>query len=399
MKKTMNFLLAILIFNACTSDDQILDELMGENQGIGVDKTEHYDKTDGFNPYINCEDIRLKDLADFPIGVSFGNIQNKPETQDIILNETSRITSTEFFASIIWRGENEFDFSKADIAVDYALSNGKEVHAHCLMYPTEIVNPGWLRAYRGNNQQFEALVKNYITTTVSRYRGRIKAYDITNELFAYNNSKVQPSWLRDRFSSDNEFFDFMGRCFKYAHEADPNALLFYNDYGQEYTNGNFEKGNAIVRQIQKWKQQGVPIHGYGLQMHTNIHRPIEDIERALELAASTGLLIHISELDVAINWAHWDVAGVRGGNQGVTQATADLLQRQKDMYRKVAQAYKKSVPQRQQYGITLWDTTDKYSWLNWHRFEAGTLFDVDYQRKPAFYGFAEGLSGQIFDCE
>jgi endo-1,4-beta-xylanase len=134
-------------------------------------------------------------------------------------------------------------------------------------------------------------------------------------------------------------------------------------------------------------------------MHTNIYRPIQDIENALRLAASSGLRIHITELDVAINYADWDINNVSGGVKGLSAFNNDLHDRQKEMYRLVADAYRRIVPRNQQYGITTWDLCDKYSWLNWNRWEAGTLYDVNYNRKPAFYGFLEGLSGKKIDCK
>lgn len=357
---------------------------------------------DPFNEEVTakrCEDMFLKDFASFPVAISFGNEQKKAETEGIILNEVDRITTTSFFLSwILGGGPDQFDFTQADRSVDWAIQNGKDVHTHCLVYAHPSVNPEWLKSFRGNNQEFEEVIKNFITTTVSRYKGKVKGYDIANELYGYNNGQIDNTWLRQRFSSDQEYLDFIGRCYRYAHEADPNALLFYNDYGQEFSNNNHEKSRAIVEQINKWKQQGVPIHGYGLQVHTNIYRPIEHIERALEMAVSTGLQVHISELDVSVNYADWDINGVQGGVKGLSYADDYVKQQQREMYRKIAVAYKKVVPPSQQYGITTWDLCDKYSWLNWSRFEAGTLFDEYYQRKPAFYGFMEGLSGESNEC-
>ena len=68
----------------------------------------------------------------------------------------------------------------------------------------------------------------------------------------------------------------------------------------------------------RWKQQGVPIHGYSVHMHTNIYRPQADIDQALQLAAKTGLQIAISEMDISINWADYDIPGQKGGVQGLT---------------------------------------------------------------------------------
>lgn len=383
--KAAKFSALVLLMGACNSELETLEGTV---------------KANADNPAVGnfeCEKLTLKDVSNIPVAISFGNEQKKAETEGII-NEVDRITSTEFFASIIWKGENTFDFSKSDHIVDYASKNGKQVHAHCLVYPLETVNPGWITSFQGSNEQLEQHFKNFITATVSRYKGKVKGYDITNELFAFSSSETQESWLRSRFSSDQEFFDFIGRCFRYAHAADPNAVLFYNDYGHEFSNNDFEKSRAIVEQIKKWQEEGVPVHGYGLQIHTNIYRPIEHIERALEMAVSTGLQVHISELDIAVNWSDYDVNTKSPGVQGLSSVSDELKEEQKKMYRKVAEAYKKVVPANQQYGITLWDLCDKYSWLNWNRFEAGTPFDDNYSRKPAFYGFMEGLSDLKIEC-
>jgi endo-1,4-beta-xylanase len=114
---------------------------------------------------------------------------------------------------------------------------------------------------------------------------------------------------------------------------------------------------------------------------------------------STGLQVHISELDISLNWVDWDIDNIpTKGVQGISYISDEMRYDQKEMYRKVAEAYRKTVPKKQQYGITMWDLTDKYSWLAEQRFEAGTMFDESYQRKPAFYGFLEGLAGKRFDC-
>ncbi len=342
----------------------------------------------------NCGSMYLKDNSAFPIAISVGvDKQNEPLITEILRTETSRITSKEFYTSLLWESETGYHFTRADANIDFALQHQKKVHAHCLLYPIYSVSPEFLVNYPGNNAEFEELVRQFITTTLTRYRGKIQSYDITNEIFEYNGGNASKTWLRQRFSSDEEFFAFIARCYRYAHEADPDALLFYNDYGQEFTNENFIKGNAILAQLNQWKAEGVPIHGYGLQLHTNIYRPIKDIEAALRIAVTSGLKIHISELDVAINWADFDIDGVTGGEQNITATNEAYTQQQGEMFKKIALAYKKIVPKDQQYGITLWDVSDKENSFFLDRYDAGTLFDMNYQRKTSFYSFLEGLSG------
>jgi endo-1,4-beta-xylanase len=313
----------------------------------------------------------------------------------IIDGQFSRLTSTQFYPFQLWKGPRQYDFKEADQAVQEAIQSRRPLHAHCLLYTLESISPEFMLKFQGSPQQLEELVRHYLTSVLTRYRGRVGSYDVFNELFAYNSGEVQKSWLRRHFASDQEFFDFVGRCYGYAHAADPQAVLFYADYGQEFSSQQFAKGMTIAHQLFRWKRQRVPIHGYALHFHTNIYRPKEDLDTAIRVAVKTGLKIHLSEVDVSCNCADPDVKGRRPGDQGVRQITPQMLEQQKQMFRHIALSYRRLVPPAQQFGITVWDIGDADSWLSDHRFEAGTMFDTHYRPKPAFYGFLQGLSEKL----
>ncbi len=336
----------------------------------------------------------LRKFSKVFIGVAYCQAKRNPKTSPLIDNEFSSLTTTEFYPFHLWLGPGNYSFTQADLAVQEAQSSKRPLHGHCLLYALESVCPAFLVKFQGSNAEFEAMVKDYLTVTLRRYRGRVRSYDLSNELFNQQ-GQVADTWLRRRFASDQELFDFIGRCYGYAHKADPAALLFYADYGQEHSHKDHVKGWAIAHQLMRWKQQGVPIHGYSVHMHTNIYRPQADIDQALQLAAKTGLKVTISEMDISINWADYDIPGQKGGVQGLNRASPEILRRQADCYRNIARAYRKLVPAKQQHGITVWDIGDKDSWLASQRFENANLFDGDYQRKPAFYGLQEGLSDSL----
>jgi endo-1,4-beta-xylanase len=328
------------------------------------------------------------------IGVAYCNAKRNRQTSPIIDDQFNLLTSTEFYPFHLWNGPGQYHFGAAERAVQEAHDSRRPLHAHCLLYALESVCPQFLVHFQGSNQEFEALVRDYLTVTLQHFRGRISAYDLSNELFAYQGGEVDNNWLRRRFGSDQELFDFIGRCYTYAHAADPAALLFYSDNGQEFRSQNYAKGWAVAHQLGRWKKSGVPIHGYGLHFHTNIYRPQEDIEEALRLAVKTGLKIHLSELDVSLNWCDFDLSDRPGGVQNLQHSSPDLLRRQSETFERIAQAYVRRVPPAQRYGITLWDVGDGDSWLAARRFEQATLFDEHYQPKPAFYGFMKGLAGE-----
>lgn len=333
----------------------------------------------------------LRDRSRLPIGVAYCNAKRNTNTSAIIDREFSRLTSTEFYPFLLTTGPGRFRFEGADQAVSEANASKRPLHGHCLLYHLPEVCPqAWIK-FNGDNREFELMIRDYLKAVLTRYRGRVQAYDLCNELFD-DKGGCASNWLRQRFASDQEFLDFVGRCYGYAHQADPGALLFYADYGQEFSTNGYAKGWTIAHQLMRWRRQGVPVHGYALQFHTNIYRPRQDLEESLKLAVRTGLKVAISELDVSVNLANPDAPGRGSGVQGLSSTTPEILQRQAETYRSIAHMYRRLVPPAQQHGITLWDVGDADSWLNRYRFEAGTVFDRDYQPKPAFYGLLEGLS-------
>jgi endo-1,4-beta-xylanase len=181
--------------------------------------------------------------------------------------------------------------------------------------------------------------------------------------------------------------EYIDRAFRYAHDADPDADLFYNDFNLER---DLEKLNAAINLVTDLKANGTPIAGLGLQMHLRMDIPNDSIANALEKAAATGLKIHLSEMDIIFN-THNDSKG--GGIQRVDQITQSLLEEQANKYKSIAQMYRDIVPEKQRFGISFWGFNDRDTWIN-HFFNLNdwpTLFDTNLDEKPAYYGFAEGL--------
>ncbi|MVM36679.1 hypothetical protein GO730_01700 [Spirosoma sp. HMF3257] len=174
--------------------------------------------------------------------------------------------------------------------------------------------------------------------------------------------------------------DYVARMFQYAHRIDPNAKLFYNDYGQETRPAKLA---AIVKLANDFKRRGIPIDGLGLQMHISIDTPNEGIENAIHKLAETGLLIHISELDIALN----------PGKKKDFAVTPGLLEKQYQKYKFVVSTYKKRVPASQQFGITLWGVDDGTSWIPGfcQCLDAALPFDASFGKKRAYQGFLDGL--------
>jgi endo-1,4-beta-xylanase len=245
-----------------------------------------------------------------------------------------------------------------------------------------------LKPVSGTNQvdpvKIDNAMKQFITNMVSRYKNSIHAWDVVNEPLA-EGGVLRTSAQQSTGNNIFHFADYLGReyiakALRYAHDADPTALLFINEYRLETDRA---KVDSLVKLINELKAAGVPVHGVGIQMHIGIKDDRSGIEYALSRLAETGLKIRISEMDVRVN--PWNIFGYRASN--------DDLIIQRDLYRFAIGAYYRLVPSSQRYGITFWDPADKYSWIivNQNKEDAPTLLDVNLQKKPAYYGVIVAL--------
>jgi endo-1,4-beta-xylanase len=275
----------------------------------------------------------------------------------------------------IWTSLSEYKWSNADYLVNFATQNSMKVHGHTLLWYQSF--PTWFKDAAFDSLNFENNVKTYIQTVVSRYSGRIVSWDVANEIFADNGSLRNDGIVYKVFKDPVAFY---GRCFQYARYADANVKLFYNEYDMVL---NAAKRNSVKEMIARFKRDGYPIDGLGEQCHTTLWT--DKILRSSGFAdlAKTGLLIHISELDVRVNQNKSDSYIFNDSEQ----------QKQSETYKSVVGVFE-TLPQEQKFAITTWGLTDKYTWLTgwWHPKEYPLLFDKSYNRKKAFAGFLEGLN-------
>jgi endo-1,4-beta-xylanase len=234
-----------------------------------------------------------------------------------------------------------------------------------------------------NPTQVNTAMQNWITQMVSRNAGKVKAWDVVNEAFNDNNGA-----LRSGTDANDIFYwgsvlgrSYIANAFRYANAADPAALLFLNDYNLET---NAMKLDSFIAMVNELKLQSVPIHGVATQMHININAPNTGIDQMFTKLASTGLKVHVSELDIRVN----------PNNASPFTITDALLDQQGQKFKYVAESYKRNIPLAQQYGITVWNLTDADSWIVASgKSDYPTLFSAGYQKKPAYTGFLQGLKG------
>jgi endo-1,4-beta-xylanase len=297
-----------------------------------------------------------------------------------------------------------FDFVQADQIVDFAARHGMKVRGHTLVWHRQ--NPKWLTERKYSSAELATILARHIKTVVGHYRGRIFAWDVVNEAF----DELQPGELRStiwrdepgieiaashelRASSTQDRselaarsskppYSYIEQCFRWAHEADPKALLFYNEAEAETVN---PKSDAVYAMVRDFRKRGVPIDGVGLQMHiANLGADVASISANIKRFTDLGVQVHITEMDVALP--------VDSSGNARSEVRSDDLHRQADIYREIASACRSHAGCT---AIQTWGFTDKYSWIGSHsKYAQGAAlpFDRNYDAKPAYYALREALS-------
>lgn len=275
--------------------------------------------------------------------------------------------------------EGEYRFEEADRLVSFARTNGMKVRGHTLVWHHR--PPDWLFVNRdGTGTDRNTLLsrmKAHIATVMGRYKGDVYCWDVVNEAIPTEGPELlRPSkWLE--IIGD----DYIEKAFEFAHEADPKALLFYNDYSESYA----PKREKLYTLLHTLKQKGVPVHGLGLQGHWNLtDPPIGDLRQAIERFASLGLQIQITELDISV-YDHEDE------RTDLKAPTSAMITRQAERYEELFRLFIEYCDVIT--GVTFWGAGDDYTWLDEYpvsgRKDWPFLFDVEHKPKPSFWKVAD----------
>jgi endo-1,4-beta-xylanase len=224
-------------------------------------------------------------------------------------------------------------------------------------------------------------LEEHIKTVVGRYKGRIYGWDVFNESIADGGDGTtenlrKSSWYKAAGP------DVLNLAFKWAHQADPKAKLYYNDYNIEQgAVENKGKHASSMILLKRLKAEGAPITGVGIQGHWHLNTNLADVEKAIENYASLGLKVSITELDVT---ATGDNSGAMGVNQGNRTIPAENYVKQAEVYKKLFDIFMKhsKVIER----VTFWGLSDTRSW---RRGQDALLFDGQLNPKPAYKAVIE----------
>jgi endo-1,4-beta-xylanase len=274
---------------------------------------------------------------------------------------------------IIHPGFSTYDFTGGDALVAFAQAHTMVVRGHTLVWHNQV--PSWVTSGNYAAPQLSTILQNHINAVMGHYAGEVYAWDVVNE--AFNDDGT----MRDTIWYDQPGIGFAGMGTKYieqvltwAHAADPNAKLFYNDYNAEPLDA---KSDAIYAMAQDFKTRGVPLDGIGFQLHIDLTfdnpATLASLTGNLQRFAALGLDLHITELDIRLQ-----------------DSSAASLAAQAKLYGEIAAI---CVQQPSCKVFQTWGFTDKYSWIPsfFQGWGWALPFDANYQKKPAYTSIKNAL--------
>ena len=343
----------------------------------------------------------LKSIAPFRIGAAINRTQSAdgdPVATAIVTRQFNTVTAEN---DLKWEkvhpGPNRYDFEPSDRYVDFGTRNGMFVVGHVLVWHQQ--TPAWVFAGEGGGKldRETALgrMKEHIAAVVGRYKGRIGGWDVVNEALEEDGSLRTTPWLE----AIGE--DYIAKAFELAHDADPSAELYYNDYNLWKP----AKRDAAIRLVQALKAKGLRVDGIGEQAHWGIDDPpLEAIDAELAAFRASGTTPLVTELDVDVLPRDPDMWGADLAKKAKIRATTNVYPDglPDAVQQKLARRYADVFGLFLKHGVgrvTFWGVTDATTWLDDFpvpgRVNYPLLWDRKGREKPAFEAVADVLEKNI----
>jgi GH35 family endo-1,4-beta-xylanase/enterochelin esterase-like enzyme len=311
-----------------------------------------------------------KDYFLIGVAVNQRNVTN-PEQQALIKREFNSMTAeNDMKPEPTEPREGEFNWENADRIANFARQNGIKLRGHCLMWYSQIGR--WMTAEGTTKEQFYERMKNHIQAIVTRYKDVIYCWDVVNEAISDDPNATDPYRQSAMYRLCGD--EYIEKAFQFAREADPNALLYYNDYSTV----DPHKRDRIYNMVKKMKEKGVPIDGIGMQGHYNIYFPSEGLlDSAITKFKSIVKHIQITEFDIRVNEEMG--GGLTFSREGTT-VTDSVKQHLADQYARCFRVFRKHKDVID--CVTFWNLGDRDSWLGARNYPLP--FDENYQPKLAY---------------
>lgn len=316
---------------------------------------------------------------------------NDPKVQNLIKNQFSALVAENCMkVEEVQPTLGVFDFEEGDKLCALAKKNGQEITGHCLVWHSQ--TPQWMY-YDAQGQELtrEALIermRNHIYTVAGHFKGKVKGWDVVNEAIEGNGELRQSMYYKIIGP------DFIRLAFQFAHEADPDAELYYNDYGMDGP----RKRAGVVRLIRELKEHGCRIDGVGMQSHVAFDTNLDEYEKSIKAFAAEGVKVMITELDLSV--LPWPK-----GNFGAEVSTNFEYQQKMDPYKN---GLSKEMQEKQDKfftslfdiylrnakditRVTFWGLTDVDSWKNDWPIKGRTDYPLPFNRDLSPKGFVKDI--------
>lgn len=328
----------------------------------------------------------LKDAYNgyFTIGVAVNQRNISDPTQiELIKKQFNSITAeNDMKPGEVHPSEGVWKWERADKVANFCRQNGIKLRGHCLVWHSQFCN--WMFNDKNGKlvkkEVFYARLRDHIHTVVSRYKDIVYAWDVVNEAMSdgggrgFGGNEPNPYRQSQLYNLCGD--EFIAKAFEYAHEADPNAILFYNDYNAATP----AKRDRIYNMVKKMQDAGVPITGIGMQGHYNIYGPSEeDVDAALTKYSELVKHIHITELDIRCNQEMGGQLQFSRGEKSVMPGYISTLQ--EDQYARIFRVFRKHKDVID--NVTLWNLCDADSWVGVNNHPLP--FDENLKPKKAYY--------------
>jgi GH35 family endo-1,4-beta-xylanase/enterochelin esterase-like enzyme len=331
---------------------------------------------------VNAQTLKEAYKDYFTIGVAVNKFNvSVPEQMELIKKEFNSITAeNDMKVGQIQPKEGVWNWGPADSIADFCRKNGIKLRGHNLCWHAQFAD--WMfvdkKGKPVKKEVFYERLRTHIHTVVNRYKDIVYAWDVVNEAMAdqaFGRPGQEPNPYRESALFKLCGDEFIAKAFEFAHEADPNALLFYNDYN-ECDPG---KRDRIYNMVKKMQDAGVPIHGIGMQGHYNIYGPSEeDIDAAITKYSQLVKHIHVTELDLRTNT---EQGGQLRFSRGETKPQAPYIATlQEDQYNRIFRIFRKHKDVID--NVTFWNLGDRDSWLGVNNHPL--VFDENYKPKRSY---------------
>lgn len=317
----------------------------------------------------------LKSYAPFPVGAAVrSDLMADPAYASVVRTHFDQVTADwEMKMESVLREDGSYDWSRADAVAGFARDNGLDLFGHTLIWNEQ--RPAFFERLKDNRSAFAREYGRYIAAVAGRYRGA-RGWDVVNEPFNWDGSERRGGVWAETLGPA-----YISLAFEQARAADPDAVLFLNDYNLEMPG----KRRAFLNLAETLLKAGVPLGGLGTQTHLDHQTDPAALEPTFRELASLGLPVHLSELDLTLKDGPGDRRAALALQARLVGAAAEAFA---------------AVPERQRFGVTTWGVRDRDSWLRMTPEKAAEfpndqplLLDDGGRPKPAFAAAVAAWSG------